>query len=134
MLPVSISSFRSDELSVELLASGSLINSSSFNFFISWFLKASVSDLFFFLTFAFISFFLLQSLQHRFLRNNLNKNLHHCTVTNCKSYCRVIINILRRLYMYTYIIYTYTRQPCPNGILFFYCQMEGKISSSNIKS
>ena len=47
---------------------------------------------FFFFPFGFIRFSLLQLLQHRFLGNNLNKKLHHWTVTNHKSYCRANMN------------------------------------------
>ena len=126
MLPVSISSSGSDESSVELFSSSLLTTSSlSSDSSINCFFK-TFSDLVFFL-FLFICFFLLQFLQYRFLRNNLNKKLHHCTVTNCKSYYRAIMNRLLRLYMYVYV-YVY------RALCFFNIrQAEGKIWSFNIR-
>ena len=81
MLPVSISSSGSDESSLKLLPPTLLITStSSSDSSINCFNETVFSDLdFFFFLFAFICFSSLQLLQHRFLRNNLNKKLHHCT-------------------------------------------------------
>ena len=77
-----------------LITSPSLTDSS-----INCFFEIFFSDLdFFFFPFGFICFSLLQLLQHRFLGNNLNKKLHHWTVTNHKSYCRANMNRSHRLH------------------------------------
>ena len=101
MLPVSVLLCASDELSLKLLPPMLIITStSSSDSSINYFNKTFFCDLdFFFFPFAFICFSSLQFLEHRFLRNNLNKKLHPCTITNRKSYCTANMNRLRRLYI-----------------------------------
>ena len=85
MLPASISSFGSDKSSEELLPPTLLItSSSSSDSSINCFFETFFSDLDFFSSrLCLLASF--RSLQHRLLRNNLNKKLHHCTVTNRRA-------------------------------------------------
>ena len=121
MLPVSISSSDSDKSSVELLPPTLLITSSlSSDPSINCFFKTFFFDLdFYFFLFVFICFFLLQFLQHRLLRNNLNKKLHHCIVTNHRAN---IINRSHRLHIcmhvYIYYMYIYTVTLSPGHFTF----------------
>ena len=120
MLPVSISSSDSDKSSVELLPPTLLITSSlSSDPSINCFFKTFFDLDFYFFLFVFICFFLLQFLQHRLLRNNLNRKLHHCTVTNHRAN---IINRSHRLHIcmhvYIYYMYIYTVTLSPGHFTF----------------